>query len=198
MNVSLGSINDTIEILKISTNTQLEKLHQEMYGSLVSRIFYIILLVISHVVSPLLITGMIAYEKRGGDPQKRNIINRLQSFALMNQIMFMLLVGIVRFWREIFGMIDLSVMIWIECFACMFGYNFMMILSEMSIIQFLYIVVWKRIKRIDDEFWAACISLMTTGVCFWLSFAVHITQPMQLYRLKIHTSNLSEKYEDLR
>ena len=91
MKVSLGSINDSIEILKVSTNTKLEKLHDEMYGSLGSKFGYYILLIISHVIAPVLLAGMIAYEKRGGDPQKRNIINRLQSIGIINQMLFHIL-----------------------------------------------------------------------------------------------------------
>ena len=198
MNVSLGSMNNIIEILKISTNTKLERLHYEMYGSLSSRIGYYALLIISHIVAPVLLAGMVAYEKRGGDPQKRNIINRLQSIAITNQILFTLIVGLVRFWREGFGLIDLDVMIWIDCFACILLYNLIITFDEMTIIQFFYIVVWKRVKRIDDEFWACSISVMTTGVSIWLSFAVHIDESLQLRRLKIHTSNLKEEFEDLR
>ena len=58
--------------------------------------------------------------------------------------------------------------------------------------------MWKRVKRIDDEFWACSISVMTTGVSIWLSFAVHIDESLQLRRLKIHTSNLRQEFEDLR
>ena len=198
MNVSLGSINDTIEILKVSTNTKLEKLHDEMYGSLGSKIGYYILLIISHIIAPVLLAGMIAYEKRGGDPQKRNIINRLQSIGIINQILFTLIVGLVRVWREVFGLIDLDVMIWIDWFACILLYNLIITFDEMTIIQFFYIVVWKRVKRIDDEFWACSISVMTTGVSIWLSFAVHIDESLQLRRLKIHTSNLTQEFEELR
>ena len=198
MNVSLGSINDTIEILKVSTNTKLEKLHDEMYGSLGSKIGYYILLIISHIIAPVLLAGMIAYEKRGGDPQKRNIINRLQSIGIINQILFTLIVGLVRFWREVFGLIDLDVMIWIDGFACIFLHNLIITFDEMTIIQFFYIVVWKRVKRIDDKFWASSISVMTTGVSIWLSFAVHIDESLQLRRLKIHTSNLTQEFEELR
>ena len=198
MNVSLGSINDTIEILKVSTNTKLEKLHDEMYGSLGSKIGYYILLIISHIIAPVLLAGMIAYDKRGGDPQKRNIINRLQSIGIINQILFTLIVGLVRFWREVFGLIDVDVMIWIDCFACILLYNLIITFDEMTIIQFFYIVVCKRVKRIDDEFWASSISVMTTGVSIWLSFAVHIDESLQLRRFKIHTSNLTQEFEELR
>ena len=198
MNVSLGSINTTLEILKVSTNTKLERLHDEMYGTFGSKIGYYILLIISHILAPVLLAGMIAFEKRGGDPQKRNIINRLQSIGIINQILFTLIVGLVRFWREVFGLIDLDVMIWIDGFACIFLHNLIITFDEMTIIQFFYIVVWKRVKRIDDEFWASCISVMTTGVSIWLSFAVHLDDSLQLHRLKIHTSNLKQEFEDLR
>ena len=104
MNVLLH--NFSIEILNVSTNMQLERLHDSLYGSVPCKIIYIFLLVLTHILGPLALVGIIAYEKRGGDPQKRNIINRLQTIGLTNQIIFSTLIGLVRVWREIFGLID--------------------------------------------------------------------------------------------
>ena len=80
MNVLLH--NYSIEIVRVSTNTELERLYDYMYGSMTCKISYILLLLLTYILGPLLLLGVIAYEKRGGDPQKRNIINRLQSIGI--------------------------------------------------------------------------------------------------------------------
>ena len=196
MNISLHNLS--IEIVSISTNTQLERLHDYLYGSVPCKIVYVLLLVLTHVLGPLALVGIIAYEKRGGDPQKRNIINRLQTIGLTNQIIFSTLIGLVRVWREIFGLIDFDAMIWIECFCYIAGLNFLLLFNEMTIIQFMYIVVWKRVKEINDEFWAFFLSLTTTSVSCWIAIVEHTPNKIYLYPLKLHTANLRQPFIEVR
>ena len=68
MNISLH--NYSIEIVSVSTNTELERLYDYMYGTMICKISYILLLLLTHILGPCLLLGIIAYEKRGGDPQK--------------------------------------------------------------------------------------------------------------------------------
>ena len=196
MNISLH--NSSIEIINISTNTQLERLHDYLYGSVPCKIVYILLLLLTHILGPLSLAGIIAYEKRGGDPQKRNIINRLQTIGLTNQIIFSTLIGLVRVWREFFGLIDLNIMIWIECFSYIAALNFLLLFNEMTVIQVMYIVVWKRVKEINDEFWAFFLSITTTCFSCWMTTAEHISYTLYLFPLKLHTANLSEPFDEFR
>ena len=196
MNVFLH--NFSIEILNVSTNMQLERLHDSLYGSVPCKIIYIFLLVLTHVIGPLAVVGIIAYEKRSGDPKKRNIINRLQTFGLTNQIIFSTILGLVRVWREIFGLIDFEIMIRIEWLSYIAGLNFLFLFNEMTLIQVMYIVVWKRVKEINDEFWA--FFLCTTTTCFscWITTVEHISYKLYLFPLKLHTANLIEPFDEFR
>ena len=177
---------------------QLERLHDSLYGSVPCKIIYIFLLVLTHILGPLALVGIIAYEKRSGDPQKRNIINRLQTFGITNQIIFSTILGLVRVWRELFGLIDLHSMIWIECFSYIAALNFLLLFNEMTVIQVMYIVVWKRVKEINDEFWAFFLSITTTCFSCWMTTAEHISYTLYLFPLKLHTANLSEPFDEFR
>ena len=196
MNVSLH--NFSIEILNVSTNMQLERLHDSLYGSVPCKIIYIFLLVLTHILGQLALVGIIAYGKRSGDPQKRNIINRLQTFGITNQIIFSTILGLVRVWRELFGLIDLHSMIWIECFSYIAALNFLLFFNEMTVIQVMYIVIWKRVKEINDEFWAFFLSITTTCFSCWITTAEHISNKLYLFPLKLHTANLSEPFDEFR
>ena len=196
MNVFLH--NFSIEILNVSTNMQLERLHDSLYGSVLCKIIYIFLLVLTHVLGPLAVVGIIAYEKRSGDPKKRNIINRLQTFGLTNQIIFSTILGLVRVWREIFGLIDFEIMIRIEWLSYIAGLNFLFLFNEMTVIQVMYIVVWKRVKEINDEFWAFFLSLTTTCISCWITTVEHISNRIYIFPLKLHTANLSEPFDEFR
>ena len=155
-------------------------------------------MVVNHIIGPFLLAGIIAYEGYGGDPQKRNIINRLQSFGLANLIMTTTIHGIVRIIREIFGLIGLDVMICIECLFCLFACNAVLFFAEMSVLQLLYIVVWKRFKPLNDEFLAWFLMNTTSIVSFWLVLVDHIPQRMIITILMVHTADLQKTFEEIR
>ena len=142
--------------------------------------------------------GIIIFEKKGGDPQKRNVLNRLQSMALTNAMLYCIIIGICRLWREIFGLIDFSYIIWVECSVSVFSSNFVFLISEMTIIRYFYIVVWKRVKEIDDEFWACFLNIATTFYSCWMTIMEHIPARVCTYVLKIVTSGLTESVESIR
>ena len=198
MNISSNAPSHLSRSLNFSTNAKLEIYHEELFGGPVSSIVYIVLMVVNHIIGPFLLAGIIAYERYGGDPQKRNIINRLQSFGLANLIMTTTIHGIVRIIREIFGLIGLDVMICIECLFCLFACNALLFFAEMSVLQLLYIVVWKRLKAINDEFWACFLATTTHLVSFWVVLVDHISRKMFVGVLMVHTSNSNESFDEIR
>ena len=198
MNISSNAPSHLSRSLNFSTNAKLEIYHEELFGGPVSSIVYIVLMVVNHIIGPFLLAGIIAYERYGGDPQKRNIINRLQSFGLANLIMTTTIHGIVRILREIFGLIGLDVMICIECLFCLFACNALLFFAEMSVLQLLYIVVWKRLKAINDEFWACFLATSTHLVSFWVVLVDHISRKMFVGVLMVHTSNSNESFDEIR
>ena len=198
MNVSSQVPTGLTSNPNISMNMKLESLHEELFGSPTAKIAQITLYIINHIISPILFAGIIAYEKYGGDPQKRNIISRLQSIGIANIIINIEIHGMVRLWREIFGLIDFDVMIWVECFFCVSVCNAVFFFSEMSVLQTLYIVVWKRVKAINDEFCAHFIIITTNVLSFWVVLVDHTPHRMIVPNLKMHTSNLEETLEEIR
>ena len=192
MNISLEGNLGQLTILSISANTKLERRHEYLYGSPLAKTAEFFLMFINQVVGTILLAGIIAYEKRGGDPQKRNIINRLQSTLFENMIFVKSVVGLVKLSREIFGLIEFSVMIWFECFLSMGIYNIMLLFIEIAVIQFMYIVVWKRMKQINDEFWSFYLNVTTSCLSFWLVLFDHSPPRLYSYIAKMNTENLEE------
>ena len=185
-------------IKNISTNIKLERFYEELFADPTAKCSHIFLLIVIHIIGPILLSGIITYEKYGGDPQKRNIINRLQSIGIASLIIRTEIHGIVIILRETFGLIDLSIIIWIECLFCMFVCNALLFFAEMSVIHLLYIVVWKRVKSIDDEFWACFLISTTTVVSFWVTIVDHIPQRMLVFNFSIHTADSKESFEQIR
>ena len=198
MNISLEAPVNLSKNLEFSTNTKLETLQEKLYGSPATSFLYVLILILEHIIGTLLLGGIIAYEWYGGDPQKRNIINRLQSLGLVNLIMSSTILGIVRVVREIVGLIDFDFMFWTECLFCMCVCNTILFFTEMSVFQFLYIVVWKRVKGLNDEFWAAFLIGTTYAVSFWVVLIDHISHRMITTNLLVHTENLKESLEEIR
>ena len=151
-----------------------------------------------HIIGPILISGMIAFESFGGDPQKRNVINRLLSLCWANQIMFSLLLGSCRIWRDIFGLIDIRIMTWIEGFAKIFGVAIILFYDEMTILRFLYIVVWKRVIVFDDKFWTLYLSMLTYLWCFCFITINKQSSSVNMYLFQLYTGNSSAHSEALR
>ena len=198
MNVSSQVPTDLTSNPNISTDMKLEWFHEELFGSPTAKIAQITLYFINHIISPILFAGIIAYEKYGGDPQKRNIISRLQSIGIANIIITIEIHGMARLWREIFGLIDFDVMIWVECFYCMCGCNAIFFFAEMSVLQTLYIVVWKRVKAINDDFFALFLVITTNVISFWVVLVDHTPHRMIVPNLMMHTANLEEPLDAVR
>ena len=198
MNFSSESPIGLTTSINNSTNAKLERFHEELFGFPPARFSQILLLIVNHIIGPILLTGIIAYEKYGGDPQKRNIINRLQSMSIASLIISTEIFGIVQILREIFGLIDFNVMIWIECLFCMCFCNALLFFAEMSVLHLLYIVVWKRVKAINDELWACFLAITTNLVSFWVVLVDHISRKMFVGVLMVHTSNSNESFDEIR
>ena len=120
MNLSIEIAIALTTSMNLSTNTKLEIYYEELFGDPTAKFAQIVLLTLTHLIAPILLSGIIAYEKYGGDSQKRNIINRLQTLGVASIIMGSVIHGIALILRELFGLIDFDVLIWIECLFCMF------------------------------------------------------------------------------
>ena len=198
MNLSIEIARALTTSMNLSTNTKLEIYYDELFGNPTAKFAQIVFLTLTYLIGPILLSGIIAYEKYGGDPQKRNIINRLQSLGVASIIMGSIIHGTVFILRELFGLIDFDVMIWIECLFCMFCCNALLFFAEMSVFHLLYIVVWKRVKVINDEFWACFLSTSTSLISFWVVLVDHIPHRMFIPSLMLLTANAKESFEEIR
>ena len=133
-------------------------------------LFYYILLLIILIIGPFLCVTIVLYENFGSDRQKRTIINRLSSHAFLNIAISSFIWSIMRIIRDNVGLLShslaesitvLSVVVWIS--ATFF-------ITELVIFRFLYIVVWRRMKEINDEFWHSILLLSNTLIS--INFAI--------------------------
>ena len=196
MNHSLQETNYSLPSKNFTSFLQYYKFHEDLYGNLHAKIIYFFVLLMTYIIGPILLSGIIIFEKKGGDPQKRNVINRLFSKALMNQIVFTSLVGLGRVCREMFGLIDFSIMIWVEYFGYIAVCNMIMFLNEMTVIKYLHIVVWKRVRGINDGFWAVTLSGITLCWSCWQCITDHLPNRMLMHVFMVNSAKFPGSIED--
>ena len=80
-------------------NTEL--LYQYLYGDVSGKIVLYSNIVISSLVGPILMIGIVIFEMFGGDSQKRTIVNRLLSALLINTAIWSFLSGIIKTSRDL-------------------------------------------------------------------------------------------------
>ena len=114
MNVSVEENNTSNLLLGSYADVELNTMHESLYGGTWGKIVYYFMIFICYIVGPILHLGIIIFETFGGDPQKRNVINRLMSLCCANMIFVMSVNGVCRVWRDLFGLIDVQIMIWID------------------------------------------------------------------------------------
>jgi hypothetical protein len=98
----------------------------------------------------------------GGDSQKRTIINMLLSAALWNVAMIGVILGILRVTRDILGLLDFPYVVIVILFLNRtFKYALFFFYTLLTITRYLFIVVWKRMRGVEDKFWYAYLTTST-------------------------------------
>ena len=198
MNITLEETNNSISPSVSSTDIELNRLHEYLYGGLCGKMGYYMLMFIYHIIGPILLSGVVIYETFGGDPQKRNVLNRLLSLCCINYILAICLLGICRVWRELFGLIDVQIMTWIEGFGQIFILSVIFFFNEMTILRFLYIVVWKRVRVFDDRFWTLFLCILTYSWSLCLTTINKYLSELSIILFKVNTANLKEEFQNIR
>ena len=198
MNGSLVETNNSVLLSVPTADFELNAVHEYLYGGLWGKIGYYFIIFICHIIGPILLSGIIIFETFGGDPQKRNVINRLLSLCCTNAILLVSLNGVCKVWRDLFGLIYVEVMIWIEGFGQILVINVLFFFNEMTILRFLYIVVWKRVKGFDDRFWTLFLCILTYSWTFCLAVINKHHSEVNLVPLKLVTANLDEAFSTIR
>ena len=86
--------------------TKTEVLYNYLYGDIPGKIVLYSNLLLSSVIGPILILGIVIFEMFGGDSQKRTILNRLLSALLINIAVSCVINGIIRSIRDAFGLLS--------------------------------------------------------------------------------------------
>lgn len=172
-------------------NTEL--LYQYLYGDVSGKIVLYSNIVVSSLVGPILMVGIVMFEMFGGDSQKRTIVNRLLSALLINTAIWSVLLGITKASRDIIGLLDHNTALFLQISARLFSNAAYIFYNILTIIRYLFIVVWKRMRGFQDKFWSSvfCISAYTLSFWFNIVFVMSGFHPDQDLLIRI-TKNSTE------
>ena len=190
------------DVPKNSTDFFLNKLNNDLYGSTVAKIGFGFMVGINHVIGPILMLGIVLFEMNGGDPQKRNLINMLQSIALINLILFTCLLGGCKIWRQAVGLIQFDTMKILERVGYVMLANIILLTDQMTILKYLHIIVWKRVKGLNDGFLAYFCGFTTLLWSLTITLIDHLPYAMQnrtmhLFQFKMMTGNSPYSFDQI-
>ena len=128
------------------------------------------LLILTTIIANAGLLAIIHYERFGGDPQKRSLINRLSSDMIWCIILIVDIAIISHVGREGQVLSDCWIIKLLYarkalCF-CMF-----MFINLHSLVIYLQVVVFRRVMEINDELCSSCMRRAVCLSCFGLSFA---------------------------
>ena len=171
-NLTTESVNITNSSLRYE---EIEKITIAIYeylykANFACSLFYYILLLIILTFGPFLCVTIVVYENFGSDRQKRTIINRLSSHVFSNIAINSFIWSILRIIRDNVGLLSHSLAASINSFSAVVWISSTFFITELVIFRFLYIVVWRRMKEINDEFWHYI--LLLSNILISITFAV--------------------------
>ena len=171
-NLTTESVNITNSSLR---SEEMEKITIAIYeylykANFASSVFYYILLLIILIFGPFLCVTIVVYENFGSDRQKRTIINRLSSHVFSNIAINSFIWSILRIIRDNVGLLSHSLAASINSISAVVWISSTFFITELVIFRFLYIVVWRRMKEINDEFWHYI--LLLSNILISITFAV--------------------------
>ena len=179
MEASDNYYNLTTESVNITNSSlpseEMEKITIAIYeylykANFASSLFYYILLLIILIFGPFLCVTIVVYENFGSDRQKRTIINRLSSHVFSNIAINSFIWSILRIIRDNVGLLSHSLTASINSLSAVVWISSTFFITELVIFRFLYIVVWRRMKEINDEFWHYI--LLLSNILISITFAV--------------------------
>ena len=156
-----------VDSISVECDSDSNAVYAYLYGDVTSYIMYYAVIVVSVIVVPLLCISIVLYERFGADTQKRTILNRILSFILLNVTILSLFWGVLRILRDSIGLLPSGSVTWLFFFWKSIGHSTLLFASELAIFRFLFIVVWKRMKAINDEFWMSVLAMSTYFIAFY-------------------------------
>ena len=143
MNMSNYTEGDRIEIF-----------YNYLYGDITGKLVLFSNLILSSVIGPILMFGIVIFEMFGGDSQKRTIVNRLLSALLINASIAIILTGIIRTIRDAVGLLDYNQALFLRLLVRFFVNSAYIFYNILTVFRYLLIVIWKRMRGVQDTFWA--------------------------------------------
>ena len=142
---------------------RIDVIYNYLYGDTSGKIVLVANLIISSVIGPTLMFGIVIFEILGGDSQKRTILNRLLSACLINAAISLIGIGIMRVIRDAIGLFDYNLALIIRLFLRFFINSGYIFYNVLTIFRYLFIAVWKRMRGVQDKFWSyfICFSVWT-------------------------------------
>ena len=142
-------------------------LYDHLYGDMTGKTILYVNILLSSLIGPILMFGIVIFEIFGGDSQKRTIMNRLLSALLINSAILGIICGIFRVARDVVGPFDYNTALFFRISASFFKLAAYFFYNSLTICRFLFIVVWKRMRGIQDKFWAYFLWLLAYVLSFW-------------------------------
>ena len=170
-NKTLG-LSDIIDIDKDDSN--LIVVYEHLYGDYFVRIFYYIVLILILFVGPSLCITVVLYEKFGADRQKRTILNQLSSHIFLNIAINSFTWSILRILRDSLGLLNTHFITPVALFSAGIWISSTLFITELTVSRFLYIVIWKRLKEINDDFWNCIALLSNILIAVYFCIGIHL------------------------
>ena len=149
-------------------------IYEYVYGHVVLKICYFVVRVVILTVGPFLSSTIVYYEHYGADSQKRTILNRLCSVIYINIALHSVIYSILRILRDIFGLLPSGLVTPVILFLQELRFSGVLFATELACFRFLYIVIWKRMKVINDEFWMRVLSMSTHLICTYMCLIIYL------------------------
>lgn len=156
-------------------NYDAELVYESLYGGTQGKILLYWSIFLFSVVGPLLMLGIVFFEMFGGDSQKRTIINRLLSAILINTAIWSILWGITRVVRDTCGLVDYNLALFFRLSSIFLRTSIYIFYNLLTISRFLFIVVWKRMRGVQDKFWMLFLTITAYLLSFWIVGLIFIS-----------------------
>ena len=167
-----------------------ELFYSHLYGTAEEKVILYVTLFHTSVIGPILCFGIVLFEMFGGDSQKRTIVNMILSATLCNLGIVGVIMGILRGMRDIFGLLEFQDFVaGVLILQGFFKVSLFIFYTLLTITRYLFIVVWKRMRGVEDKFWGAFLTSATylmslLMVCFTIcgGFTPQTVHFIKLYK----------------
>ena len=167
-------MNESSNFDNLTTSSEI--LYEYLYGDSFSRIIYYFGIAIVLLLGPLSCTAIVLYERFGADSQKRTIINRLSSLFFTNIAIQSIIWSILRILRDSLGLLPTHLITPVILVSHSIKLSTMLFITEITVLRFMYIVVWKRMRTLNDDFWGIVLAISTYLVAIYLAISVFLTR----------------------